>query len=70
MNQASGPLRRALIYGLLSYGGLVVINNSGLILPNMWLAYLPMFLLVYGITQWADRAIASRSAAKKSPTDD
>jgi len=48
------PLRRALIYGLISYGGLVLINNSGLDLPNMWIAYLPMFIGVYVVTQWLD----------------
>tara|TARA_B100002052_G_C15597336_1_gene469342 strand:+ start:388 stop:615 length:228 start_codon:yes stop_codon:yes gene_type:complete len=70
VNKATGPLRRALIYGLLSYIGLVMINNSSLELPNMWLAYLPMFVLVYGVTQWADRAIAARSAAQNSKGND
>ena len=41
--------------GLLSYSGLVLINNSGLELSNMWLAYWPMFIAVYVLTQWADR---------------
>jgi hypothetical protein len=50
-----GPLRRALIYGLISYGGLVLINNSELALPNMWIAYLPMFIAVYVLTQWLDK---------------
>jgi hypothetical protein len=50
-----GPLRRALIYGLISYGGLVLINNSELDLPNMWIAYLPMFVGVYVVTQWLDK---------------
>jgi hypothetical protein len=39
----------------LSYSGLVLINNSGLELSNMWVAYLPMFIAVYVVTQWADR---------------
>jgi hypothetical protein len=52
-----GPLRRALIYGLISYGGLVLINNSELDLPNMWIAYLPMFVGVYVVTQWLDKKI-------------
>jgi hypothetical protein len=43
-----------LIYGLVSYGGLVLINNSELDLPNMWIAYLPMFIGVYVVTQWLD----------------
>jgi hypothetical protein len=52
-----GPLRRALIYGLISYGGLVLINNSELDLPNMWIAYLPMFAGVYLTTQWLDKKL-------------
>ncbi len=55
MKTIVGPLRRALIYGLISYGGLVLINNSGLELPNMWIAYLPMFIGVYVVTQWLDK---------------
>jgi hypothetical protein len=52
-----GPLRRALIYGLISYGGLVLINNSELALANMWIAYLPMFIAVYVLTQWLDKKL-------------
>ena len=52
-----GPLRRALIYGLISYSGLVLINNSELALPNMWIAYLPMFIGVYVLTQWLDKKL-------------
>jgi hypothetical protein len=52
-----GPVRRALIYGLISYGGLVVINNAELDLPNMWIVYLPMFIVVFVATQWLDRKI-------------
>ena len=55
LNKITGPLRRALIYGAVSYGGLVLINNSELDLPNMWIAYLPMFVGVYVLTQWLDR---------------
>ena len=55
LNKITGPLRRALIYGAVSYGGLVLINNSDLDLPNMWIAYLPMFVGVYVLTQWLDR---------------
>ena len=52
-----GPVRRALIYGLISYGGLVLINNSELDLPSMWIAYLPMFVGVYVVTQWLDKKL-------------
>tara|TARA_B100001142_G_scaffold181139_1_gene180731 strand:- start:36 stop:212 length:177 start_codon:yes stop_codon:yes gene_type:complete len=55
MNKAIGPIRRASIYGSVSYLGLVLINNSNLELPSMWIAYLPMFLAVYALTQWIDR---------------
>ncbi len=57
MKKIAGPLRRALIYGVISYGGLVLINNSELNLPNMWIAYLPMFIGVYVITQLLDRKL-------------
>ena len=55
MNKIAGPLRRASIYGLLSYVGLVLINSSEINLPSMWIAYLPMFIGVYAFTQWLDR---------------
>ena len=55
MNKAIGPIRRASIYGSVSYRGLVLINNSNLELPSMWIAYLPLFLAVYALTQWVDR---------------
>ena len=55
VKQLSGPLRRALIYGLVSYSGLVLLNNSELNLPNMWVVYLPMFIGVYVLTLWLDR---------------
>ena len=57
LNKLVGPLRRALIYGLISYAGLVLINNSELDLPNMWIAYLPMFIGVYVVTQWLDKKL-------------
>jgi hypothetical protein len=52
-----GPLRKALIYGLTSFAGLILINNSELKLPNMWIAYLPMFIGVYVLTQWLDKKL-------------
>jgi hypothetical protein len=57
LKQIVKPLRRALIYGLVSYLGLVLINNSELNLPNMWIAYLPMFVGVYVMTQWLDKRL-------------
>ena len=55
MKQIVGPLRRASIYAVISYLGLVLINNSELNLPNLWIAYLPMFIGVYVATQWLDK---------------
>lgn len=59
LDKMIGPLRRASIYGLVSYAGLVLINNAQLDLPNMWIAYLPMFIGVYVLTQWVDKKIGS-----------
>lgn len=56
-----GALRRAGIYFVVGYGGLVLVNNSGLELDNMWVAYLPMFIAIYFFSRWADAKIASRS---------
>ena len=59
-----GALRRAGIYFVVGYGGLVLVNNSGLELDNMWVAYLPMFIAVYFFSRWADAKIASRSSSQ------
>ena len=57
MKKVIGPIRRASIYGFISYFGLVLINNSSLDLPSLWIAYLPMFIIVYALTQWIDRRL-------------
>ena len=59
-----GALRRAVIYFLVGYGGLVVINNSGLAADRMWLAYLPLFVGVYFFARWADVRIAASGQTK------
>jgi len=48
--------RRVGIYSVFSYLGLILINNSEINLPNMWVAYLPMFIGVYLLTQLIDRS--------------
>ena len=58
MNKMMRPLRRAAVYGLFSYGGLLVINNSNLDLPTLWIAYLPMFVAVYFLSIWIDRRLS------------
>ena len=59
MNNVLRPLRRAAVYGSFSYLGLVVINNSGLDLPSLWIAYLPMFVGVYALTIWIDQRFSA-----------
>ena len=55
MNKALRPHRRADVTGSFSYLGLVVMNNSGLDLASLWIAYLPMFVGVYALTIWIDQ---------------
>lgn len=49
-------IRRVGIYSVSSYLGLILINNSEINLPNMWVAYLPMFIGVYLLTQLIDKS--------------
>jgi len=53
-------VRRVAIYSVLSYLGLVLINNSEINLPNMWVAYLPMFIGVYLLTQLIEKALKAK----------
>ena len=59
-----GPPRRAVIYFVVGYGGLAVINNSGLPSERMWIAYTPLFVGVYFFARWADARIAASSQTK------
>ncbi len=53
-------VRRIAIYSAFSYLGLILINNSEINLPNMWVAYLPMFIGVYLLTQLIDKALKAK----------
>ena len=53
-------VRRIAIYSVFSYLGLILINNSEINLPNIWVAYLPMFIGVYLLTQLIDKALKSK----------
>jgi hypothetical protein len=53
-------VRRIAIYSVFSYLGLILINNSEINLPNMWVAYLPMFIGVYLLTQLIDKALKAK----------
>ena len=50
-------IRRVSIYMVLSYLGLVLVNNSGYQLDNMWVIYAPMFVGVYALSRWIDSQI-------------
>ena len=60
-----GALRRAAIYFVVGYGGLIVINNSGLAADRIWLTYTPLFIGVYVFARWADARIAALGQTKK-----
>ena len=65
-------LRRILIYSILSYIALVVVNNSGYELENMWLIYAPMFIVVYIFSRWVDSRLpngATREPQKSGKED-
>ena len=46
--------RRVLIYVILSYLALVLVNNSELEYGNMWVIYTPMFVTIYIFSRWLD----------------
>jgi hypothetical protein len=53
-------VRRVSIYSVFSYLGLVLINNSEINLPSIWIAYLPMFIGVYLLTQLIEKALKAK----------
>ena len=53
-------IRRVFIYVALSYSGLVLVNNSGYQLENMWVIYAPMFISVYLFSRWIDGKLAKK----------
>ena len=53
-------IRRVSIYIVLSYLGLVLVNNSGYQLENMWVIYAPMFIGVYIFSRWIDSKLTKK----------
>ena len=53
-------IRRVSIYMALSYSGLVLVNNSGYQLENMWVIYAPMFISVYLFSRWIDSKLGKK----------
>ena len=58
-------LRRVLIYTILSYIGLILVNNSNYELDNMWLIYAPMFVTIYIFSRWLDSKFAAMNTNKQ-----
>ena len=61
--------RRVLIYMVLSYLALVLVNNSGLEYENMWLIYTPMFIGVYLFSRWVDSRLGTEKTSASSGVD-
>ena len=59
-------IRRVSIYMVLSYSGLVLVNNSGYRLENMWIIYAPMFVGVYIFSRWIDSKLANKDKENSS----
>lgn len=57
-------LRWVSIYMLFSYAGLVLVDNSGYQLENMWVPYAPMFVGVYIFTRWIDAKLGANDKVK------
>ena len=60
----SPVLRRVSIYMVLSYAGLVLVNNSGYQLENMWVLYTPMFIGIYIFSRWIDSKLVAKDSGK------
>ena len=59
-------IRRVSIYMVLSYLGLVLVNNSGYQLENMWVVYAPMFIGVYVFSRWIDSKMDKKGKEGRS----
>ena len=57
-------IRRVSIYMELSYAGLVLVNNSGYQLENMWVLYTPMFIGIYIFSRWIDSKLVAKDSGK------
>ena len=67
MLSKSPVIRRVSIYMALSYSGLVLVNNSGYQLENVWVIYAPMFISVYLFSIWIDSKLAKKDKEGGSP---
>ena len=63
-------LRRVLIYTVLSYIGLILVNNSNYELDNMWLIYAPMFIAIYIFSRWLDSKLAGNNTSDQKNNND
>ena len=51
---------------VLSYSGLVLVNNGGYQLENMWIIYAPMFVGVYIFSRWIDSKLDNKDKENSS----
>ena len=63
-------LRRVLIYTVLSYVGLILVNNSNYELDNMWLIYAPMFVTIYIFSRWLDSKLGANITSEQKNKND
>ena len=63
-------LRRVLIYTVLSYIGLILVNNSNYELDNMWLIYAPMFVTIYIFSRWLDSKLTANNTSDQKNNND
>ena len=62
-------LRRVSIYIILSYAALVLVNNSGYELDNMWVIYAPMFISIYIFSRWIDSKLPAPAEGQGKEKD-
>ena len=63
-------LRRVSIYIVLSYAALVLVNNSGYELDNMWIIYSPMFIGIYIFSRWLDSKLPTSASSSENEKQD
>ena len=63
-------LRRVSIYIILSYAALVLVNNSGYELDNMWIIFAPMFIGIYIFSRWLDSKLPAPTASQENEKQD
>ena len=58
--------QKSVNYMVLSYLSLVLVNNIGYQLENMWVVYAPMFIGVYVFSSWIDSKMDKKDKEGRS----